>query len=363
MAVKNLSAKAVARDFVIILMLNIIATGLYTIVMWGKEGTREYVLAAAFSLVVLQTIGFTMVAYLSHENRWKQVFTVVVLWGIVGVANLLFFHHGYGSSEWFRPFVISVLAAVLGGALSYTFKRQERPLHLPMRETPPFDDTRMQILVSCGSAVLVAAFWPFIEPVLSWALAFLQVAKSPVDALIELGLLSGAFYGESENAPKFFKQMAETAQQFSGEHPQLASLPYMAKVRLSFYVSIFHYILAVLVFVFVTLVSLSSRMLPWKLARNFVQRIAIGLALLPVAAESLWCIYFLFLAFVQAWHAGVFYFVFLVLIYPVVAVKVISPNIGILFFAYFFVPVGLAFAGRGSLARFFLLRLLLHKHG
>jgi hypothetical protein len=41
--------------------------------------------------------------------------------------------------------------------------------------------------------------------------------------------------------------------------------------------------------------------------------------------------------------------------FPVVFMKVISSNIGIFIVAYLFIPLGLAFAGPGSLARDFLL--------
>jgi hypothetical protein len=291
MNIKNLKTKAVARDVFIIALLTFAAGFLTDVMMSGRERTPEYAGAMALWLLALQTFGFTILACLSHENRWKQLFAVVVVVGILGVMKVLFLDDRR-LRTWLPTFLIVVLTAIVGGALSYTFKRERRPLHLPTSETSAIDNGRDEILMSFIVSILVAAIWPFIWPVLSWVTAFLTLAESPIAAVAELALLSGALYGESETASGFFKQMAHTAQQFSGDHPQLASLTYMAKVRLSFYVSIFYYIGAVLVFVLVTFVSLLSRILPGKLARNFVQRIAIGLALLPVAAESLWCIYF-----------------------------------------------------------------------
>lgn len=223
-----------------------------------------------------------------------------------------------------------------------------------MQEKSTNDVEWYEILGVCVASILGAAIWPFIYPVLDFVLALLGIAESPglVKAIMEFGPI----YGKSETAPGFFKGMAEGAQLLSGEHPQIASLPYMAKVNLLFYINLPCYAVELLVFVFVVVVSLLSRILPWKLAANVVQRIAIGLAMLPFVAISLWCMAFFLLAFFQAWQFGILHAVLFVLISPAVALRVVSPHIGVFLLAYGLVPFGLTFAGRGSLARAFLLK-------
>ena len=223
-----------------------------------------------------------------------------------------------------------------------------------MNEKSTNDDERygiLSIFIIAGAAI-----WPFIYPVLDYVLAFLGFAKSPgiVEAIMEFG----PSYGQSETAPGIFKAMAEIAQQVSGEHPAIASLSYMEKVNLLFYLNLPVYAAEFLIFVLVVAIALLSRILPSKLAGSVLQRIAIAVSMLPLLAISLLCIAFFLLAFYQAWHVGILDFIFLFLLWPVVATKVVSSHVGVFLLGYGFVPVGLSFAGRGSLAREYLSKFL-----
>lgn len=222
-----------------------------------------------------------------------------------------------------------------------------------MNGKPTNDDAGYKILILCVPCILIAAIWPLIYPLLDIVLAFISFGKAPgiFKAIENFGPLYGKF---SKTAPGFFKGMAEGAQQMSGEDPYLASLPYLAKAYLLAYVTFPVYTAELFFFVLVVVISLLSRLLPWKLARNVIQRIAILLAMLPLVAISLVCIAFFLLAYFRS--KGILDFIIMVLICPAVAMRVVSPNIGIFLLAWGLVPVGLVFAGRGSLARGVLFR-------
>jgi hypothetical protein len=167
-------------------------------------------------------------------------------------------------------------------------------------------------------------------------------------------LFLGALYGEhSETAPGFFRGMAEAMRDLSGEHPFLASLSYWEKAKLLAYATFPVYTLQGIVFVLVSLINLVSRIVPWSLPRSILQGGAILLAALPFLLISLWCLAFFVLAYVQAWAAGLLTFVVVVVIWPAVAIKVVSAWVGVFLLARGFVPAGLAFAGRKGPASHF----------
>jgi cell division protein FtsW (lipid II flippase) len=119
--IKKLSAKEVVRDVLIIFALSAIA-GFYTsLAMPGKYGTPEHSSMVALLSLVLSTVGFTIVACLSPNNRWRQlVFVVVLTWLLGGLVNIPFF--GLSFLNWLKGAVHVVITAVIGGAFSYVIK-------------------------------------------------------------------------------------------------------------------------------------------------------------------------------------------------------------------------------------------------
>jgi hypothetical protein len=86
----GLSAKAIGRDPFIVVALSVVA-GFYTsLAMPGKLGTAEYASASSLLTLVLVTVGFTIVACFSPNNRWLQLLIVGGLtWFLGGIFNIL----------------------------------------------------------------------------------------------------------------------------------------------------------------------------------------------------------------------------------------------------------------------------------
>ena len=116
------------------------------------------------------------------------------------------------------------------------------------------------------------------------------------------------------------------------------------------YISMPVYVVEVLVFVAVGFISFSSRLLPWQKVKTVVQVTAIVVSVLPLIAILLWWVTFIGIAYVQAWSASLLDFLFLILLFPAVLIRVVSPSIGILALARYFIPSGLVLAGEGSMA-------------
>jgi hypothetical protein len=198
--------------------------------------------------------------------------------------------------------------------------------------------------------LIAAALWPLIFPGLEWLLAFAGFSESPglIKAVTEFGPLYGRL---SSTAPGFFKGMAEASDQISGDNPAIAGLSYLAKSRLLAYATTPIYFLEIITLVLAGGVALSSRLFGfWKPARTTMEILAIILAGLPLVAVSLWSLFFIALAYIQAWPGGILHFGFLLLLFPAVAAHVISPSIGVFLLARFTVPVGLVFGRRDGLA-------------
>jgi hypothetical protein len=198
------------------------------------------------------------------------------------------------------------------------------------------DDDWISVLALSVVGMVTAGAWPFIFPVLDYVMAIIKFGSSPgllntINAIKEFGSL----YGESPTAP--------------GD--AFASLPYLTKAGLLMYASIPIYVIAFLVFVGVGLMSFLSRLLPWQKLSAVVQVIAIGAAVLPLIAIYLWWITLVGISYVQALSVSLLDFVFLIVLFPLVLAKVVSPWLGIFMLAIFFVPSGLVFAGHGSKAR------------
>jgi hypothetical protein len=207
----------------------------------------------------------------------------------------------------------------------------------------------IHIIVCFCAYLIIAIIWPFIYPILGLILDLLGFGNSlgPLTALLTFGPLYGNL---SETAPDFFKAMAEAKQQLSGEDPALTALPYIMKVQLLVYATIPFHVIEITIFVLAVAISLISRLFPWRAAKNGIQCIAIALVILPIIAIFLWCIFFFILPYIQTWQVGLLDFVLLIVLWPAVLIKVVSPSIGLLSLALGLVPVGLAFAGRDGLA-------------
>jgi len=205
------------------------------------------------------------------------------------------------------------------------------------------------MLVFCVMSVILAAAWPFIYPGLDYVMALIGFGSSPglFSAIREFGPIYGKL---SPTAPAFFKGMAQASQQLGGEHPALASLPYMVKASVLMSVSIPLYVVELLVLVAVGFISFLSRLLPWEKVKTAVQVTAIVVSLLPLLAILLWCVLFIGIAYVQAWFASLLDFLFLIILFPAVVIKVVTPWIGVLVVARYLVPSGLVLAGEGSRA-------------
>jgi hypothetical protein len=206
------------------------------------------------------------------------------------------------------------------------------------------------VILSCFASIAFAIIYHFVYPGIDYIIALLNFGESP--SILSAVKEFGPIYGKLDNAsPGFFKGMAEASDQISGEHPVLAELPYMAKAALLINMSIPLYVLLVIIFLIVSFMSFLSYVLPWRYPKLVSQGIAIFLAFVPMLAVSLWCISSFLLVYIQALFSSVIDFVFLIFISPAVFFRVTVAWMGVFMLAVFFVPTGLVFAGRGSLAR------------
>jgi hypothetical protein len=89
--------------------------------MPGKYGTPEHGSTVLLLSLVLTTVGFTIVAFLSPDSRWRQLLIVGVLtWLLGGVVNISFF--GISFINWLKTVIYIVSPLVIGGAFSYVIK-------------------------------------------------------------------------------------------------------------------------------------------------------------------------------------------------------------------------------------------------
>jgi hypothetical protein len=209
-------------------------------------------------------------------------------------------------------------------------------------------ERKAELVGFCIGSLVVAVLWPLIYPGLDFLLALIGFGEKPGPwaFLREFGPL----YGRDPDAPGFFRGMAEASQEISGEHPALVGLPYMTKSGLLASVVYPLYMVEALLFVMVSGLALVSRAMA-KPIRSLLEGIAVTLAALPLVAILLFWLAFILLAYIQALSAGFFMFVFQIVLLPAVLLRVTSATFGVFLLACWFVPVGLAFAGRDGFAR------------
>jgi hypothetical protein len=229
-------------------------------------------------------------------------------------------------------------------------RRVRKGLQVP---AAPTDDTtaeeeRALLLTACLFSLVVAAVWPLIYPGLDYLLAVMHFGQEPGfwKFLEEFGPL----FGRHASAPGVFKGMAQASEQLGGEHPALAGLSYMTKAGLLASTVYPLYVVEVVLFVLAGVAALASRFFG-KAMRPVLETIAVGVAVLPLVATTLWWIAFIVLAYVQALSAGFLTFLFQLVLFPFVLTRVTSASLGVFLLALWFVPMALRCAGRDGFAR------------
>ena len=211
-------------------------------------------------------------------------------------------------------------------------------------------NNKRTIFFICFGSILFAVVWPFIYPALDYVMALINFGKLPngFSAIQEIGPI---FDSLNPTMPDIFKGMAEASQKLSGEYPDLTSLPYLKKAALLLYGCLPFYMAEVIIFAVVSLTCLLSRLLPSKPVKKIAQVAAIALCGLPFAAIVLWWFTLIGMAYVLAWSSGLVDFLFLIVLFPLVLLRVVSPSVGLLVMALFLVPTGLLFGNEGSMAK------------
>ena len=200
-----------------------------------------------------------------------------------------------------------------------------------------------QFLLICLGIILCAIAWPFIYPGLDYIMAIIGFDST------EFLLKAGSLYGEiNKNAPGFFKGMAIATEALNGEHPAIASLSYMTKAELLLFLDAPIYVLEIILFMFVTFLNVTSRLLPWHKVKAVINITAIVITVLPLIAIFLSFIALCAIPYIQAWSSGLTDFIFLVILSPAVMIKTLSPMIGVIILARYLIPRGLLLSGQDS---------------
>jgi hypothetical protein len=91
--------------------------------MPGKLGTAEFASASSLLTLVLLTVGFTIVACCSPNNRWLQLLIVGGLtWFLGGIFNILVF--GLSPENWLKQIAHFAVMVAVGGGFSVHFPIQ-----------------------------------------------------------------------------------------------------------------------------------------------------------------------------------------------------------------------------------------------
>ena len=112
----------IIRDVVIIVALT--AIGGFVIGLAGSLNSQRGMLAIIASNLLLGTIGFIISGCLASGNRWRHLVYVAVGVWLAGLMNLFF---GINIIQWLFSVIFIALMMGLGGALSYIFRRDDRP--------------------------------------------------------------------------------------------------------------------------------------------------------------------------------------------------------------------------------------------
>jgi len=109
----------ILRDILIIFVLTFI--GGFVIGLASEPTSPRWILAIPASNLLLGTVGFVISGCLAVGNRWRHLAYVGLGVWLTGLINVLLF--GFSIVLWFFSITFVALIMVLGGAISYVFKR------------------------------------------------------------------------------------------------------------------------------------------------------------------------------------------------------------------------------------------------
>jgi len=109
----------IVRDVLIVLVLCFI--GLFFVALAGYRSS----LAVGASNLLFGTVGFAISGYLAVGNRWRHLFFVAIGVGLVSLIRELLV--GLDIVLWLCTIIFVVLMMGLGGAVSFIFRKDDKP--------------------------------------------------------------------------------------------------------------------------------------------------------------------------------------------------------------------------------------------
>ena len=115
------------RDVIILTLLSTLGGFIIGTAVGPRLNTERALLAAGVAAISLGTVGFTISGCLAPPPRWRHLaFVAIGVW-LVGLNNVVWFGSTIG--QWLGSSILVAVTMILGGALSYLFKRtQQTPL-------------------------------------------------------------------------------------------------------------------------------------------------------------------------------------------------------------------------------------------
>jgi hypothetical protein len=118
---RQINIVGVILDVGIILLLTA-AVGFVIGITAQQANEDDLILGLGLGSILFTTVGFVISGARTGGNRWPHLVAVaIVLWIVSGFINVLFL--GFPIELWFLSIAWVLFAMVVGGALSYLFKR------------------------------------------------------------------------------------------------------------------------------------------------------------------------------------------------------------------------------------------------
>ncbi|EEF59018.1 hypothetical protein Cflav_PD2067 [Pedosphaera parvula Ellin514] len=116
----------IVRDVALIFVLNLIGGFIAAVAANGtQKGEQQFLRAILLCNLSFGTLGFTISACLAPGNRWRHLHYVGLGVWLTGLINVVF--AGIGIGQWVLSLFVIFIMEVIGGAISYAFKRDSNP--------------------------------------------------------------------------------------------------------------------------------------------------------------------------------------------------------------------------------------------
>ena len=116
----SLRLGAVIRDVGILWLVTGIGGFLIGVFAAGRSSEDNRALVGLMNLIVIP-IFFAVIAVRAPGNRWRHLFAVAILGWLTSIVNVIF---GLTFADWISALIFSLVAAGVGGGISYAFRRR-----------------------------------------------------------------------------------------------------------------------------------------------------------------------------------------------------------------------------------------------